>query len=342
MSSVEHLLDTPHRWKRIWIITTNTIAVAYIGWEIAARNAGVQAGSVADTPQLWSQLRERASSAGKDGVILVGASRIQLGVNLQVLSQYTKQYPIQLAIDGSTFVPVLEDLAQDENINGTVIVSWLASGVRNPGDRRGVEWLAFHEKIKQSKQPLFYRKLETVLQNTVNRVFATRTMGIKPYHLLDRALHGDPTVEGYLTTYPDRSRQGNYTNVDTDEMYADRLQKQRKLLNWSSVSDDEFDRWLNKLEGYVNQIQLRGGRVVFVRFPTDKGMWEIDEKVFPRNKYWRRLVETTSADTIHFKDHEELSKYSLPDGSHLDFRDAVPFTKSLAEILFGSSSPQNP
>jgi len=41
----------------------------------------------------------------------------------------------------------------------------------------------------------------------------------------------------------------------------------------------------------------------------------------------------TSAGTLHFADHPEFSGFDCPDGSHLDHRAAITYTRILAEVL---------
>jgi hypothetical protein len=73
--------------------------------------------------------------------------------------------------------------------------------------------------------------------------------------------------------------------------------------------------------------------VIFVRFPTSGVLWELEEQRYPRKDYWDVFAAESRAATVHFKDYPALARFQCPDGSHLDYRDAVPFTKALAEIL---------
>jgi hypothetical protein len=107
---------------------------------------------------------------------------------------------------------------------------------------------------------------------------------------------------------------------------------------------DSQDISVQKIKGfkdrihYINElvsaIEKRGGKVVFVRFPTSKKIWDIDEGRFPKSLYWDVFAELSLAKTLHFKDFESLSGFDLPDGSHLDQKDKVEFTENLAEIIF--------
>jgi hypothetical protein len=96
------------------------------------------------------------------------------------------------------------------------------------------------------------------------------------------------------------------------------------------------DEWLEAtepVEGWIRQIQSRGGRVAIVCFPTAKQYWRYDERFYPRERYWDRFAARTSAVALHFRDVPALNAFELPDLSHLDHRDAPAFTRGLIEAL---------
>ena len=96
------------------------------------------------------------------------------------------------------------------------------------------------------------------------------------------------------------------------------------------------EEWLKltaPIERAVDAIQSRGGRVVFVRFPTSGEMLALSRRVYPKEIYWDRFAATTSAAMVHFLDVPSLSKFDCPDLSHLDRRDAVRFTEGLIAEL---------
>lgn len=331
----------PHgNWLATWLITLLVVTSITFGWEAYCRMIGFTPAGVADTPELWAQVRKRASALGHDAVILVGASRIQLGINTDVMSHYTPTRPIQLAIDGSILMPVLENLAADDSITGTVIVDLEVEKI-NPQlrDKRTESIVQYYDHYKHARPYGALQPVEEFLQNQVNRWFAFRITGANPQTLLTRALSGNssPMAGDYLVTLPDRSRQADYSKVSQPEVYLARLQRNLgndTLDNIKPALWPEFAADARHLESLVQHIKQRGGRVVFVRFPTDKGIWQIDQGRYPRTQYWDKLAAMTSAETIHFKDYPELSRYNLPDGSHLDYRDAIPFTAALSKLIF--------
>ena len=55
--------------------------------------------------------------------------------------------------------------------------------------------------------------------------------------------------------------------------------------------------------------------------------------VFPREKYWDRLLAETQCPGIHFMDYPAIAHFDCPEFSHLQLKDAVTFTKEFVKIL---------
>ena len=98
-------------------------------------------------------------------------------------------------------------------------------------------------------------------------------------------------------------------------------------------SPSAWGRDILVVEQWVRRIHARGGRVVFVRFPTTGEHWEMEQEVYAKQLYWDRLPEWTTAETIHFLDTEGLRGFTCPDTSHIDGRDTPRFTEGLLDEL---------
>ena len=72
-------------WLRTWIVTLVIVAVVVTGWEWFVRARGLGDVAVANTAELWVRERERAAALGSDALVLVGASRMQGGIDLETL-----------------------------------------------------------------------------------------------------------------------------------------------------------------------------------------------------------------------------------------------------------------
>jgi hypothetical protein len=317
--------------------------VAIVGWEWFIRVKGFEAAAVIDSRELWAQQRQRASWLGKDAVILVGSSRMQLGVNLGVLAKHTKTHPIQLAIYGQTFWPVLEDLAADDSITGTVIVDmsisqmepFLDSDFRPDQKRNAVvrEWIEYYHSHGFGRSQPYYRPLETKLRDGINRMFAFRSSGVSPQY----ALFGNRETMAYevhLKMAPDRSIAADYQKVDLRRLKSSLIARDKMRFPVAFIDIPDFTQRLSSLKTLVSKIQSRGGRVILVYLPTQGEIARIDEVRFPKAIYWDRLAKATGAETIHYKDYPALLNGDLPDGVHLDYRQTGQFTDALGRIVF--------
>ena len=90
-------------------------------WSPAGNCTGARQGAVPgyhNSNAEWAQQRRRIDAGEGDKTVLVGSSRILFDVQLPVWERVTGERPIQLAIEGTSPVPVLEDLADDPNFTG--------------------------------------------------------------------------------------------------------------------------------------------------------------------------------------------------------------------------------
>ena len=83
----------------------------------------------------------------------------------------------------------------------------------------------------------------------------------------------------------------------------------------------------------VEKIRSKGGKVLFVRFPSTGKLRDLENKYTPRKAYWDRILEVTGAPGIHFEDHSQLQGFDCPEWSHLTKADATKFTQRLMTLI---------
>jgi hypothetical protein len=248
---------------------------------------------------------------------------------LPTIQHYTRGTPVQLAISASPFMPVFEDLANDPRITGTVIASFSMSDfMRVTTDSLAVQWVDRYERQRASDVQAFNRDVENTLARAVDAVLLSVETGARPQQFAFR--HSTD----YVRTLPDRSQRADYESVDREAAYRRRVALYLSGEEPAFVHVPDLDSRFARLEELVQKIRSRGGEVAFVRFPTTRRIWEMDEVQFPTNIYWNALKSRTSAKTVHFAEHDSLAHFDVPDGVHLDYRDAPAFTAALAEIVF--------
>jgi hypothetical protein len=323
------------RWALTWAVALVVAGTIIGGWETVLRVHGLGVASVDDGPELWAQERERAARLGKDAIVLVGASEMQMGIDIDTMRKYTTGTPVQLAISAAPFMPLFEDLADDERITGTVVVSFsMSSFCSTASDSISEKWVRHYARLRASRAQLFYERVENALRRAVSAALVSVGRGARPQQLLRR----EPT--SYVRTLPDRSQHADYQIVDREAAYRHRVAVYLDGEEPSLRAVPDLDARLSALEAMIRKITNRGGRVILVRFPTTKRIWEIDEIMYPRDVYWSALARRTSARTIHFADYASLSGFDLPDGVHIDYRDAPAFTAALSALLFEPAESQ--
>lgn len=310
--------------------------------------------SVTDSEMLWLRERFRASNLGERALILIGGSRIQLGIDLDVLRQKTELEPVQLAIDGTPPLPILESLARDPSIHGTIIVDYYDYFLQsaNANDRARLYEEHF-KQVNHHRRIIDYEVIESYLTDQLRNSLRSYADGARPLtSLLTRILVRDATPQ-YLVTLRDRSRLADYRLVSmpafyygrvirnlgqeidfpTNSTYGDVERILKEKINQLEPNENAiFINRLDYLESLTQMIQERGGKVIFVVMPSSGLVREIERKRFPRSLFWDYLVKRTSARTIHFEDFPSLNYFVCPDGAHLDYRDRVRFTTALINV----------
>lgn len=305
---------------------------------------------VRDDTALWGLARSRANNP--DALVLIGDSRMQLDIDVGKLSALSGKPVIQLAIDGQTYAPVLQDLADDPRFRGTVLVA--ANNTPPPagqGEREAEARIAhWHRNMDGQQAPLIAAWLGLELQG-VSGWFASDL----PRQEIFRRIMAGTKSSNYLVTLPDRSRRADYGPPPLQAQFYVR----RVLRNYGKPFDDHgirdmagfdarieallaqekprqlpgFEQRVAQIGAWVNRIRARGGQVVFIALPRSGMVRRIEDVRFPRAIYWDRFVAGIGGTAIYFADEPALAAYRPPDGSHLDQKQIGPFTEDLYAAL---------
>jgi hypothetical protein len=326
-----------HDWQLIWVITLSIVVITISIWESFWRLRGFEP-SLNDDAQLWISIRRSIPPNDPSAVVLMGSSRMQLDFDTQVFKQYTNLTPFQLAIDGTSPLPVLAHFADDASFRGTIIcdineANLIAKQTPSVAD----QWIKAYQHSK------FNAEFEFLLNSFVQETFVFRLPELQPINIWQNITNtGHLPLPFYLKLHADRFKAGDYLllnkypNYSIAAHYNMRLERHKGMYEGLLPVDQAiFESNLQNIQSQVQKIQQRGGKVVFVRFPTSGGILELDEQLLPREQYWNVFAQRVSAIFLHFKDYPDL-QYNLPDGSHLDYRQAVLFTKSLTRLLMNS------
>jgi len=310
-------------------------------WEWYLRSKGIDI-SYDDGKELWAYKRRQVYN--ENATVFIGASRIKYGLDIPTWKKLTGEDAIQLAIDGASPLPILNDLAADEKFKGKVVIDIAES-------------FLFSSKAYLLSRPvsyLNYYKNETPTEKTsfwLNQRLESQFVFLDRDHLslngfLDKAQYKLKPRGGVFITPPfpigfcrvTEDRQSKMT----DQFVNDSTQIKWVLGNFyalggrtKSETPDKAvtDSFLTVIKNNIDKIKARGGKVILVRTPSTGIFWKAEEKDYPREKFWNRLVEVTNAPAIHFMDYEAVTNFNCPDNSHLTPKDAIVFTENLVSIL---------
>lgn len=315
-------------WPRIWGLTVVLALVLLGGWEVGWRLFGFVP-SVEDDWGIWASRRRLVTDA-PETVALVGASRIQLGVEPQRFTEESGREAVMLAIDGNSPMGVLEDLAADPVFRGSVIVSYVPMFFAEaaPEEKQTRKWLRKYRKQTWSS------RFETDLRIGVQERFVSRYPGLAPARIWEHLLEGTRPRLIYAPMRTDRYRAANYDLIDIGKLRKARAKRERRRqFEAQPLSKTAFEERVKALSLLVRRIQSKGGRVAFVRMPSVGVVRRVEAGTWPRRDYWERLANRITVPFIHFEDYPELSAFDCPDGSHLGAADAQLFTAALVDIL---------
>lgn len=354
-TSSSERLPRSSAWPALLAAFAGAVLLVLAGeWALARRG---YIPTALDSMDLWVARRNEVAREPR-ALVVLGSSRAQVGIDLDTLARRSGRHVIQLAIDNTSFLPVLAGLADDPEFRGAVLVDYLERFAM-PGqrDQTALAWQAAWERQRHlggvSPSALSEAWLGDALRSRL-RLYAD---GAQPLtSLLTRVL--DPAASPqYLVIRPDRSREADYARTDLPPFYyrtvaryldvpLDRLpwdaglpaveSALRKAVDALPEADAAaIDAGIARASALAQRIEARGGRVWFVRMPSCGLIREAEQRLYPRERYWARLAEVNPGGSVHFQDHPALAGVDCPDGSHLDRRDVPGFTNALVDLLPG-------
>ena len=314
---------------RVWLTALLVFVTSLGAIETLARARGYDP-MVRDTRELWCYHRERASKAGRNALVLIGASRMQNGMVPEVLGcQFPDNEVAMLALSGHDTRAILDNLAADETFTGTIICSMTAL------------WLE-GEYFWQTLTPYidYYEhdwslgvRLSTRVHMRLQERLALLHEGFSFAAFQDR-LSGK-SYQNFTYSRASRFREVHWAKAEDlmrKKARANAIYRDTFETKPFPAPDEMLERYA-RVERTVQQLHAKGCRVVFVRLPSSGEVWELEQQYTPKHLYWDRFAELTQAETYHFKDFTALRDFECSDNTHLDYGDAVLFTRAFVDVL---------
>ncbi len=324
------------------ILSLVLVSVSIISWELYVRNKGFDA-SFDDDPALWSDKRKMVYEPAGKATVFIGSSRIKFDLDINTWESITGDHAIQLACVGSNPIPILEDLANDENFKGKLVVdvteglffSTAPGNVKRPKDN-----MKYFRECTPAQQASFHinHLLESKLV-FLNKEWLSMGAQLDNLDIPDRK--GVYNFKGFPSDFG--RVKFNRQEYMTDKFSADTVLQNKVKAIWGifikmskepPASGTKMDSILYGVKIAVDKIKARGGQVLFVRTPSSGPYYHMGEsKVFPKEKYWEPILSLTGCPGIHFADYPAIDHFVCPEFSHLSQSDAIVFTKNFIKIL---------
>ena len=344
--------DIPERaWGPIWIGAVVLALLLTGAWEWHWRAYGAIP-SYRNSDGQWIQQRRRIDNGEGDALVLVGSSRTMFDMQLPVWKKVTGEQPIQLALEGTSGLPVMEDLAKDPKFHGRLMVGVATSLFFTGGNGR-------FKTLKDWRKQTPTKRMGTWLSMRF----------IEPYFAFDDP---DFALETVMARWPWPTRTGKPAYEDVRKLSMS--DEDRNAYMWPKVVDDKAyrdmarhiwsqlwsgpykvpttkkamakmtktaDEALDRAVKAVRELRAHGARVVFVRQPVIGPYFAFENRIEPPAETWERLLKRTGAPGISFTDDPQLQGFKPPEWSHLKHADARIYTARLApkvEQLFAQQA----
>ena len=327
--------------KQSLLIAVIISLISLILWESYWRAQGYSP-NVDGTDELWAIARTKVDKTSKNGVVLIGSSRVLFDIQLNEWEELTGKRPIQLANGGSSPLPVFNDIVNNTDFAGTVLVGVTPGLFFGSIDPNSMPWQRPQSKINHFHSRTYAQqlnhKLSLPLQN--NLVFITesdKADDINLKALLNQIKIGKRTGKDNVPFYNFRNitEDRNVTMLEktsVDTSFANLIKK-----FWKSGGTDtprlQKEETMSFFLKDAKKFKERGGNLILLRCPSTGYYKDREAKYISRVEFWDELVEQADVKSYHYNDYEALRNFDCPEWSHLSAKDAKTFTTEIVKIL---------
>lgn len=336
--SVEHCYERPLpavHLGRAALLALILAVLGLLGWECWWRLQGAEAGFRNSDGQ-WAIQRRRIDQGEGGKTVIIGSSRLLFDLQLPVWERLAGERPIQLALEGTSPLFALEDLAEDADFSGRLLV-----GITPPlfftGRASRAQVLPYYQKETPSQ-----RAGEWLSMALLEPWVAFYDKDFSLFTLLERQ-HWPPRpgvfdyedVRKLSISAADRATH-MWRKVEIDPAYqaiAQRIWMQMikgpPPPGGPEAAKKTRIEQIDRAVAAVAKLHARGVQVIFVRAPSAGPFLEFENRVAPRAATWDVLLARSGAPGIHFEDYPAMQGLSIPEWSHLTQADAERYTEAL-------------
>ena len=318
-------------------------------WELYWRSQGYYP-TLDDNKDLWAVQRAKVEKTSNKEVLLLGSSRVLFDIQLDEWEKETGKRPIQLASVGSTPLPIFNDIVNNSDFKGTIIVgvtSFLFFSTTYPfappWDRAQTRVDFQHDRTYAQR---LNHQLSIPLQNNLAFLVNFEEKGyvdeinlrglLRKVKIGKRLPPGIPPFHTFRDLTIDRNTQMRERTV-TDTAFANTIKKVWGFYGATSPPPDKKSTMAFFIKDAKKFIS-RGGNLILLRCPSSGGLRIGENHGYPRKDFWDELVKQTDVKSYHFEDYEQFKNLKCPEWSHLSEEDAKYFTTELTKIMINDNA----
>jgi hypothetical protein len=336
-------------WRGMTVVVVLVVIAAATAWEFYCRAIGYGP-TLNDNEDLWTLTRWRVKP---ESVVIIGDSRGWFDLDLDELQKGFGKRPVQLAGPGSCPYPVLTDLVNDETFHGAIICSFTPRLFMAPPGSPPMERAEKNVRRSRTQTPAqrasqylampleehvaFLKQQNLTLDELLKRLpIPNRSGALVPSHpppyfqSIDRERRARMIEEcARPGSELQRRIQQGWLPLFTPPPPPTYIPKEVFMATVKEAIEQRF----HDVAAAAQKLRVRGGKIVFVRFPHSGELKKLEDRETPRTGIWDRVIKETGAPGIYYEDFPELSGFNCPEWSHLSAGDSVEFSKRLVPHL---------
>jgi hypothetical protein len=326
------------RWGWIFV-QSSLIALFFLaGWEGMWRFYGFRP-RISNNYDLWADAMQRALNKSPQTIAFIGSSRSMQNIHIPTLrNQLPNNIPVQLGHAMGSPIPTMKFLAESSKFNGVLVVDVMPSKffVRTTDvDKSRSDYLYVRrfQSQKNDESRLskpWINRWELDLKLFLQQYLVSLSDYTTPKMFVEKIILRRPVHVPFWSVTRDRMQIMDYSGIDVEKFRDSRPKLHSKGV---PLNAEELLKLIERVCYWTEQIQKRGGQVIFIRYPTQGGMRAIEVERFPDSQYWDIFAANCSAKTLDTNRHHKLNCFRKTDDDHIDSEEAPLFTKRVIEYL---------
>ncbi len=330
--------------KKSLIIGILLSLIGLVLWE----SFWLQQGKYADFDRnkaLWAVQRAKVENANPNDVVLIGSSRVLFDIQLNEWEKETGIRPIQLAIPGSTPLPVFHDLVNNSDFKGTILVGVTPSlFFSTVSDKKG-SWKSSQSKVDYYYEQTYAQRINHQLSIPLqkNLAFISEKKGIDGINLKallnhikigKRVKNDKPPFPSFSDIDIDRNVKMTI-KTSQDTAFANIIKRKWSYKSTDTTPPKNIDKKgvLEFFRKDAKKFKKKGGNLILLRSPSTGYYRNKENNFYSRPEFWDILLKKNDAKGYHFEDYKAFKYLDCPEWSHLSAKDAQFFTTELVKIM---------